>query len=209
VMGSAAGTRFGPTALAAGFVATFTIIGVVLASVGTALGLSDTVVRSTSAAALMAAGVLMVSRRLHEAAGRWLSPLASASARLSAGANRGAGARFVVGALLGGIWSPCVGPTLGAALGLATRSDTVAQATAIMAAFGLGTATLLLAAGHASQAIIGRRLRLLQAGEAGRRAFGVVLVAVGASVGTGFDKVIEAALLARLPQWWIELVAGA
>jgi cytochrome c biogenesis protein CcdA len=209
VMGSASRSRYGPPALAAGFVTTFTVIGVLLASVGTALGLSDTIVRHASAALLVAAGVLMVSARLQDAAGRWLSPLAAASVKLSARADQGVRAQFIVGALLGGVWSPCVGPTLGAALGLATRSETLSQAAATMAAFGMGSATLLLAAGYASRAVIGQRLRLLQAGAAGRLTFGVLLVVVGVSVGSGLDKVIEAVVLARLPQWWIDLLASA
>lgn len=209
VMGSAARNRYGPTALAAGFVTTFTVIGVLLASVGTALGLSDTIARSISAALLVAAGGLMISHRLQDATGRWLSPLASASAKLSARADQGLGAQFFIGALLGGVWSPCVGPTLGAALGLATRSETLARAAAIMAAFGLGSATFLLAAGYASRAVMGQRLRLLQAGESGRLVFGIVLLLVGASVASGVDKLIESAVLARLPQWWVELLAGA
>ena len=209
VMGNAARTRYGPTALAAGFVTTFTVIGVLLASVGTTLGLSDTTVRSISAALLVAAGVLMVSHRLQDATGRWLSPLASASAKLTARADQGVGSQFFIGALLGGVWSPCVGPTLGAALGLAARGDTLAHATAIMAAFGLGSATLLLTAGYASRAVIGQRLRLLEAGKSGRFVFGIVLLLVGASVASGADKVIESLVLARLPQWWIDLLAGA
>ena len=209
VMGSAARNRYGPTALAAGFVTTFTAIGVLLASLGTALGLSDTIVRSISAALLVAAGGLMISHRLQDATGRWLSPLASASAKLSARADQGLGAQFFIGALLGGVWSPCVGPTLGAALGLATRSETLAHAATIMAAFGLGSATFLLAAGYASRAVMGQRLRLLQVGESGRLVFGIVLLLVGASVASGVDKLIESAVLARLPQWWVELLAGA
>jgi cytochrome c biogenesis protein CcdA len=209
VMGSAARNRYGPIALAAGFVTTFTVIGVLLASVGAALGLSDTLVRSLSAALLVAAGVLMISHRLQDRMGRWLSPLASASTRLSQRTDQGMGSQFFVGALLGGVWSPCVGPTLGAALGLATRSDTLPQAAAIMGAFGLGSATLLLAAGYVSRAVIGQRLRLLQAGESGRLVFGIVLLLIGASVASGADKVIESAFLAQLPQWWVEVLAGA
>ena len=209
VMGSAARNRYGPPALAAGFVTTFTVIGVLLASVGTALGLSDTIVRSISAALLVAAGGVMISHRLQDATGRWLSPLASASAKLSARADQGLGAQFFIGALLGGVWSPCVGPTLGAALGLATRGETLAHAAAIMAAFGLGSATFMLAAGYASRAVMGQRLRLLQAGESGRLVFGIVLLLVGASVASGVDKLIESAVLARLPQWWVEVLAGA
>jgi cytochrome c biogenesis protein CcdA len=209
VMGRAASNRYGPTVLAAGFVTTFTVIGVLLASLGTVLGLSDTIVRSISAALLVAAGVVMISHRLQDTAGRWLSPLASVSARLSPRADQGIAAQFFVGARVGGVWSPCVGPTLGAALGLATRSETLAQAAAIMGAFGLGSATLLLAAGHASRAMMGQRLRLLQAGESGRIVFGIVLLLVGASVASGVDKLIASVVLARLPQWWVELLAGA
>jgi cytochrome c biogenesis protein CcdA len=210
VVGGAAGSRYGPAAIAAGFVSAFTAIGVLLATVGAAVGVSDTIVRGVSASLLVAAGAsLTVGRWLPDAAGRWLSPLASVSARLAPRGERGIGAQFIVGALLGGIWSPCVGPTLGAALALASRGETLARAAAIMAAFGLGSATLLLSAGYASQAVAGHRLRLLQAGATGRLVFGALLVAVGVAVGTGFDKVLESAVLARLPQWWIDLLAAA
>ena len=209
VVGSAARNRYGPVALAAGFVTTFTIIGVLLASLGTALGLSDTIVRSASAALMVAAGVLMLSQRLQEAVAHWMSPLASASATLSARSDDGVGAQFFIGALLGGVWSPCVGPTLGAALGLAAQGNTVIRAAATMGAFGLGAATLLLAAGYASRVMIGQRLRLLQAGASARLAFGIVLVLVGGAVASGFDKAIESAVLAQLPQWWIDLLASA
>ncbi|MGE0815502.1 MAG: cytochrome c biogenesis CcdA family protein [Vicinamibacterales bacterium] len=209
VMGSAASSRYGPVALAAGFVTTFTAVGLLLASVGPALGLSDTFVRNASAVLLMAAGASMLSRRLHDLAGRWLSPLASASARVSPHAGRGAGGQFLIGATLGGVWSPCVGPTLGAALGLAARSDTAARAAAIMAAFGLGSAALLLAAGYGSRAVIGQRGALLRAGERGRLAFGVLLLVVGVSVVSGTDKLVEAMVLTHLPDWWIDMIAGA
>lgn len=209
VVGSAARNRYGPVALAAGFVTTFTIIGVLVTSLGTAFGLSDTIVRSASAALMIAAGVLMLSRRLQEAVAHWMSPLASASARLSTRSGDGVGAQFFIGALLGGVWSPCVGPTLGAALGLAAQGNTVMRAAATMGAFGLGAATLLLAAGYASRVMIGQRLRLLQAGASARLAFGIVLVLVGGAVASGFDKMIESAVLAQLPQWWIDLLASA
>lgn len=68
---------------------------------------------------------------------------------------------------------------------------------------------MLLAAGYASRVMIGQRLRLLQAGASARLAFGIVLVLVGGAVASGFDKMIESAVLAQLPQWWIDLLASA
>ena len=64
-----------------------------------------------------------------------------------------------------------------------------------------------ISAGYASRAVIGRRLQLVQAGATGRLVFGIMLVLVGASVGSGFDKVIESVVLGRLPQWWIDMLA--
>jgi len=210
VMGGAGGGRFGPAAIAAGFVSAFTAIGVTMATIGAAVGVSDAIVRGVSAALLLAAGASMtVGPWLPDVASSWLAPVASLSDRMAPRGDRGLAAQFVLGALLGGIWSPCVGPTLGAALALAAHGETLARAAAVMAAFGLGSATLLLAAGYASQAVGGRRVRLLQAGATGRLVFGVLLVAIGVAVATGFDKVAESAVLARLPQWWIDLLAAA
>src|SRR5262249_60013028 len=55
------------------------------------------------------------------------------------------GGQFALGMLLGAIWSPCSGPTLGAAIGLAAQSETAGRAAVVMAAFSLGAATPILA----------------------------------------------------------------
>src|SRR5215831_1230735 len=51
------------------------------------------------------------------------------------------GGQFALGMLLGAIWSPCSGPTLGAAIGLAAQSGTAGRAAMVTAMFGLGAAT--------------------------------------------------------------------
>jgi hypothetical protein len=73
-----------------------------------------------------------------------------------------------------------------------------------MAAFGLGSATFAA----------GRRIRVARSNRSARPlaeglVFGIVLLLVGASVASGADKVVESVVLARLPHWWIELLAGA
>ena len=59
--------------------------------------------------------------------------------------------------LLGAIWSPCSGPTLGAAIALAAQSETAGRAATVMAMFSLGAATPILALAYGSrQAIVAR-----------------------------------------------------
>jgi cytochrome c biogenesis protein CcdA len=131
----------------------------------------------------------------------------------------GLGGQFMVGALLGGVWSPCVGPTLGAAVSLASSSWAAAgsesgafggmlQATSMMFAFGVGSAIPLIATAYASRRVRGSRGKLLSASASGRRIFAGALVTMGAAVFAGFDKLVETAVLNHLPDWWITLIAG-
>jgi cytochrome c biogenesis protein CcdA len=216
VIGSAAAERrHGPLALAAGLITAFTIVGVVLASASATLGLTDAHVRRASAVMLVAAGVVLLSPRLQNALSRRLTPLASAAATSSTKAGSGLGGQFFVGAMLGGVWSPCVGPTLGAAVSLAAGAWTdggglasLARATAMMFAFGVGSAAPLVATAYGSRRVLAHRGALLSASATGKRLFAVALVTMGIAVFAGLDKVVEAAFLDHLPGWWVSLIAG-
>lgn len=209
VVGSAAAERrHGPLALAAGLVTAFTIVGVALAAASTTLGLTDAHVRRASAVMLIAAGAVLLNTRLQHALSRRLTPLASAAARSSTRTGSGLGGQFVVGAMLGGVWSPCVGPTLGAAVTLAASGNSLAHATAMMAAFGVGSAVPLVATAYASRRVLTHRGALLSASATGKHLFAGTLITMGVAVYTGIDKAVEAAVLNYLPAWWIALIAG-
>ena len=64
--------------------------------------------------------------------------------------------QFGVGALLGFVWLPCVGPTLGAAVALAALGQNMSMAFVVMLAYGIGTAGVLMAAGMISGKILTR-----------------------------------------------------
>ncbi|MBP8273574.1 MAG: sulfite exporter TauE/SafE family protein [Acidobacteria bacterium] len=211
IVGSAAsGRRYGPVALAAGLAVAFTIIGVTLAATGSVAGLSETGVRQMAAVMLLLAGVALLSTRVQTWMSRLASPLASRAATLSMKTGNGLAGQFAIGALLGAVWSPCVGPTLGAAVGLASTAGaaSLTRATASMFAFGVGSALPLLATAYASRRMLTARGALLAAGTAGKSILGGVLVAMGALVLFGIDKQLEASVLAHLPQWWIDLLAS-
>jgi cytochrome c-type biogenesis protein len=111
-----------------------------------------------------------------------------------------------VGVLLGAVWSPCVGPTLGAASLLAAQGRDLGQVAVIMSAFGLGAALPLLALGLVSrEAVMRWRQRLATAGQGLKAGFGAILVALGALVITGLDKTVETVLVEASPQWLTDL----
>jgi cytochrome c-type biogenesis protein len=84
-------------------------------------------------------------------------------------AARGLSGQFLLGLLLGVVWSPCVGPTLGAASILAAKGENLGQVAITMIAFGIGAAVPLIAIGLLSREALSRwRGRLMEAAKAAR-----------------------------------------
>ncbi|HKD25674.1 MAG TPA: cytochrome c biogenesis CcdA family protein [Xanthobacteraceae bacterium] len=207
VLGAAASERrWGPVALAMGLSISFVTIGLFVATIGFAVGLDADVFRYVAAVLMVAIGLVLTLPGLQAQLAVASGPVANwTDARLS-GVRGGTSGQFWVGVLLGAVWSPCVGPTLGAASLLAAQGRDLGQVGITMFAFGLGAALPLLALGLLSrEAMVRWRHRLASANKGGRAGLGVFFVAIGALVLTGLDKSIETVLVEVSPQWLIDL----
>src|SRR5260221_10508674 len=110
--------------------------------------------------------------------------------------------QFLLGLTLGIVWSPCVGPTLGAASVLAAQGRDLVQVAVTMLLFAVGTTIPLLLLGLLSrEALLRWRGRMLATGNGGKAILGVVLLATGALLLSGLDKPIEVVVLDALPAW--------
>lgn len=208
VIGTALGQhRFGPAALVAGLALSFVVIGLFVATVGFAAGLDQELFRSVAATLLILVGGLLLMPRLQVRLAVAAGPIGNwAQAHAGGFSTHGLGGQFGVGLMLGAVWAPCVGPTLGAASVLAARAENLTNVALTMFAFGIGAALPLLAIGMMSREALARwRSRMLAAGSGGKALMGVVLVAVGALILTGLDKRIEAILVEASPAWLTEL----
>ena len=199
--------RYGPLALAAGMTLTFTSIGLVVFGAGSAFSASGDAVRVFAAAAMVLFGALLASSALHERFAVAGAPLAALFNRaLERVSPKGLSGQLGLGALLGAVWSPCSGPTLGAAVTLAASSATLPRAGAIMLLFGAGASLPLLALAYGSrQALKSRRETFLKMERAARPALGVILVAAGLLVLLGLDRAVEQAFVERMPDWLVSL----
>jgi cytochrome c-type biogenesis protein len=211
VLGSAAQAhRRGPLALAAGLVVSFTVTGFLLATLGAASGFDGDWVRLFGAALLVAAGVALLVPSVQALLTRAATPLADWANARQAGMERyGLAGQAAIGVLLGLVWSPCVGPTLGAATVLASQGENLLMVAVTMAAFGLGIASVLLVLASATRALLARwRRRLMAAGGAGKQVLGGLLMLVGVLIFTGGDKRIEGVLVAASPDWLVDLTTA-
>lgn len=202
--------RFGNLALAAGLGASFTAVGLFVATVGSTVGLTGDTVHTFAAVLLVGFGLLMASGTLQHLFARALSPLGNVAQRLLTGIRgNGLAGQFAIGMLLGIVWSPCVGPTLGAASTLASQGQDLGHIAALMAVFGMGAALPLLALGAMSRATITKlRGGLGRFGRIGRGVLGGLFVAVGALILSGTDKALQAMLLSHSPDWLVQLTTS-
>jgi cytochrome c-type biogenesis protein len=199
--------RFGPAALAAGLALSFVTIGLFVATIGFSIGLDASVFRSVAAVLMLGAGaVLLVPQfqtRLSTAAG----PVGAwAEERFGGLTPTGLRGQFGIGLLLGAVWSPCVGPVLGATSILAAQGNDLGEVAIVMAAFGAGAALPLLLLGLVSrEAMLRWRSTMLEAGRGGKAILGALLFANGFLSLSNLDRHLETFRVEISPPWLTHL----
>lgn len=211
VMGSAAQRhRHAPLALAGGLVLSFTAVGFLLAATGAAAGASAEAVRFAAAGLMLLVGLVLLIPAAQRALTAALAPLANWANRRQQGLDRfGLAGQAMIGALLGLVWTPCVGPTLGAATALAASGQNLGAVAWTMFAFALGIALVLVILATAAKSLVKRWLgNLLVSGSVGKIALGGLLTIVGVLILTGSDHLVEGYLLALSPDWLVRLTTS-
>ena len=207
LIGALGQRRWGPVALIGGMVLSFTALGLLVPGTARALDIPSDFIRSTSAVLLMLFGLVLLSTALQNRFAALSAPLSNAMNNVAGTfAPQGVQGQFLLGALLGAIWTPCSGPTLGAAITLAASGETVLKAGAVMLAFGIGAAIpLLLLAYGSRETMKARRTLFLEVGRIANPALGALLVAVAVLILLGLDRSIEAAMVGAMPDWLLGL----
>jgi cytochrome c-type biogenesis protein len=195
--------RWGAVALGIGLALSFTIVGIFLATLGVTLGLDPEAFRVAGATMLAVFGLILLVPKLQDLFAHATSMLSNSGNQLLARMTfDGLTGQFFVGILLGVVWSPCVGPTLGAASTLASQGKNLGQIGLLMLIFGVGAAAPLVLLGSLSRAgMVKVRGRLLRVGKYGKQVFGLVMLALGVVIATGVDKSLEGWILDRTPDW--------
>ncbi|MEO8241434.1 MAG: cytochrome c biogenesis CcdA family protein [bacterium] len=198
--------RRAPLFLAAGMSVSFVALGLAVATIGPALGIQEETVSRTAAFLMMAFGAIMLVPSFGT---QFATATAGIAARADAGiaaTDTGLPSQFLGGALLGAVWSPCIGPTLGAAIGFAAQGQNLAHAAMVMLAFALGVSTLIIALAYGARSVLQRHLATLRSiAIQSKPIMGAVFVLVGATLFFHLNRPVEAWLLSVLPPWLVDL----
>jgi cytochrome c biogenesis protein CcdA len=195
--------RMAVVALALGLGASFSGIGIFLATLGASLGFDERVFRNVAALLMILFGLVMLSARLQTMFSRATARFGSTGQRWLSKVRGGTlPGQFAIGLLVGVVWTPCVGPTLGAATTLASQGRNLVDVALLMIVFGVGAALPLVILGALSRASMTRWLGGLgSVARVGKAVFGAIFVAFGVLALTGLDKVLETAILSASPPW--------
>ena len=203
--------KFAPLWMGAGKVTAFTLFGLFLGLLGERLSLNPDHIRKAGAVCLLLMGVALCvpawTARVNQALSPILGAVASRANQGAAGLD-GASAKsaFLLGALLGMVWSPCSGPLLASVLALLASDANPARGAVLLGLFGLGAAIPLVTLAYASKAAFQRvRGAAMQRMGAIKQTFGVLLVILGLAILTGADKWLEAKIVDALPDAWLRL----
>ncbi len=198
---------WGPVVLAAGMSLSFVALGLFVTVLGHLVGLDEGHIASAGAVLMIAFGLILLLPALSD---RFSTLTAGFSTRADQGldeVDRGSlRGQFLGGMLLGAVWSPCIGPTLGGAIALASQGQNLLWAGAIMAMFALGVSTIILALGYGARAAIMRRQALMRSiAQKSRPIMGAVFITVGTGILFKFHHIIEAWAVQNLPIWLVDL----
>lgn len=196
----------GPAALALGLLLAFVTVTLTLSRLGHVFGLEASTLRIVSGIILAASGLLFISEKIQNSVSEFVSRLVSPLSQSKNFEGTSLASQFLSGILLGVVWTPCSGPSLGTALGLATEAASFQQALALLLVFGMGATIPLLVIAYGGRAIfkaIRERSALITTV---KKVLGLLIIVFGILIATSLDRKLEAIVTNLLPDSWLEFV---
>jgi len=185
-----------PAGIVVGFLGSFVLLTLFLASLVSFLPVGADTLRWLAVALLFVFGLTLAvpgfQRRFGEVAAR-------AVPQRTPGNGNGFVGGVLVGATLGLVWTPCVGPILASVTTLALSGQVTAFAAAVTLAYALGVALPMLAVMRGGRALLRRVPALMSNLGRVQQAFGLVLAVFAVGMAFGVDRAAQTFIVEHVP----------
>jgi len=192
-----------PLFIVAGFVVSFASASLVLSTLVTHLGLSQNVIRNSAIVLLLIFAFFMIWPKPFELLTAKLSGLINKASEVGSSRKGNSGA-FILGLVLGIVWTPCAGPVLGTILTLVATQGTTGKAASLVIVYALGAGVPMLAIAYGSQWLTTKVRGLVKYSARMQQIFGVLILLLAVAMFFQYDTIIENKLTSFFPQSGLE-----
>ncbi len=198
----------GPLLIVAGLILSFVILGVTFALTTKVVGIDQDLLKNIAAILFLLIGIVLLVPKAAAASSRLFSGLANTSNSFAdKTAQYGLLGQFILGLLLGLVWSPCSGPSLGYALTLVAQKGEITYGAFIMLVYGLSASTPLLFIAYFSRNFVQKNMSNIDKFQSIiKKIMGGFLIVFAILTLTGNDKRVEALLINLMPEAMFDLI---
>jgi len=190
-----------PLFIALGFIVTFAILGLLLSYIVTRFMIAPDALRKAAVFALGIFGLFMIWPSPFEWLTTKLNPLINKANQTASQAGTGNFGGFVLGVMLGVIWTPCAGPVLGSILTLIATQTDLARAGILLIAYAIGAGIPMILIAYGGQWVTTKVRWLAQYSTRVQQIFGVLILLLAVAMFYQYDLVLQAKLLEIFPSW--------
>ncbi len=201
--------RLGPVAVSLGLVTSFVLSTVVFVALGSVLGIEQTTVQKVGAILLILMGIIYLipgSQRLMEGTFSKFANLGNNT--INSSKASGLTGQFVVGLLIGAVWSPCIGPAYGSALALAATSGSRLSGIISIVTFGIGITTPILLIAYGLRKYTFKKEMIGRISFYMKYVFGSAMIGLGVAILFGLDKIFEEIAVNSMPTWLLRFITS-
>jgi cytochrome c biogenesis protein CcdA/peroxiredoxin len=206
ILSSSAGTgKKRPLGIVAGFILSFTFFTLFLSTIVQATGIPANALRNISVVILIVFGLTLIIPK----AQAQIEKLFVYFTRFTPNSQNKTGfsGGLVVGASLGLLWTPCVGPILASVISLAISGEVSGSAFFITLAYSLGTAIPMFLIIRSGQGALQNVPWLVRNSGKIQKTFGALMIITAFGIYANIDRSFQTWFLTKFPQYGTGLTA--
>ena len=205
ILSGSVGGKRKPAGVIFGFVLSFSIFTLLLSTIVRLLNIPPDTLRVIAVVSIILFGLVMVIPKLKELFEIAATRLTGQSK--SGKSYGGFAGGILVGASLGLVWTPCVGPIIASTISLSLAQRIDGGAFLIIIAYSIGTSLPMFAIMLGGRNLLQRFPKLVSNSGRIQQIFGVLMIVVGLSLAFGLDRKLQNAVLNVFPNYGSGLTA--
>ena len=196
---SLTGSKKRPLGVVTGFIISFTFFTLFLSLIVKSLGIPGDALRSFSIIIILIFGLGLLLPNFQALLERFFTYFSRFSPKLKEDSGFVGG--VLIGASIGLVWTPCVGPILASIISLAITGSVSGQAALITFSYSLGTAIPMLAIVYGGRNLLNKVPWLTRNTVKIQKAFGVLMILTALAIFFNIDRKFQTFILDKFPNY--------